>query len=325
MTLQLLSFLVFLALQIVFLPLAVVGVVLVAYKQMVISKRLGVSQTGIEVLNGRWTMHVFDMRSDDATVHLAQVLPNTSTFGLWLCLLPLWIKYKISGTYFGYPRIADEGAERVADLVTARTLYFDRIIGRVIGDVEQFVLLGAGYDTRAYGELERDGLAIFELDQSPTQQLKIASLERADIDAAHVCFVQVDFSQEQAFEKLKAAGYDPRKKTLFLWEGVTLYLAEKDVRKTMRDIRDNAAEGSVVVADFYSEQFVKMGKKGSLGGKALDYTGEGLGFGLNFADGFEETLRNFLQSENMEPGATFFMGRTRKKGPFMVVAEFSVQ
>jgi hypothetical protein len=122
MTLQLLSFLAFLALQVVFFPMAVVGVVLIAYKQMVISKRLGVSQTGIEVLNGRWTMHIFEMRSDDATVHLAQVLPNTSTFGLWLCLVPLWVKYKISGTYFGYPRIADEGAERVADLVIARTL-----------------------------------------------------------------------------------------------------------------------------------------------------------------------------------------------------------
>ncbi len=325
MTLRLLSFLVFLVFQVVFLPLAVVGVALVAYKQMVVSKRLGVSQTGIEVLNGRWMMHVFDIRRDDATSQLAQALPNTSIFGLWLVLFPVWVKYKISGNYFGYPRIPDEGAELVSDLVPARTLYFDRIIGRVIGDMEQFVLLGAGYDTRAYGESKREDLAVFELDQPPTQRLKTASLEKAGIDAARVRFVQADFSEEQAFEKLKSVGYDPRAKTLFLWEGVTLYLAETDVRKTMRDIRENAAEGSVVVADFYSEQFVKMGKKGSLGGKALDYTGEGFGFGLDFADGFEETLRNFIQSENMEPGETFFMGRTRKKGPFMVVAEFSVQ
>ena len=61
-----LSFLVFVLLQIVFLPLALVGVLLVAYKQMVVSKRLGVSQTAIEVLNGRWTMHVFDIRNDRA-------------------------------------------------------------------------------------------------------------------------------------------------------------------------------------------------------------------------------------------------------------------
>ena len=44
------SLLVFVPLQIVFLPLTVLGTILVAYKQMVVSKRLGVSQTGIEIL-----------------------------------------------------------------------------------------------------------------------------------------------------------------------------------------------------------------------------------------------------------------------------------
>jgi hypothetical protein len=98
------SFPVFVLLQIAFLPLALVGVLLVAYKQMVVSKRLGVSQTAIEVLNGRWTMHVFDIRRDQAAAQLAGIVPNTSTFGLWLVLFPLWVKHKMSGTYFGYPR-----------------------------------------------------------------------------------------------------------------------------------------------------------------------------------------------------------------------------
>jgi len=324
MILRILSFLVFLILQVLFFPLAVVGVMLVTYRQMVLSKRLGVSQTGIEVLNGRWTLHVFGMRRDDATARLARVLPNTSTLGLWLCLLPLWAKYKISGTYFGYPRIPDEGAELVSDLVTARTIYFDRIIGRVIGEVEQFVLLGAGYDTRGFGEYARAGLAIFELDQPATQRLKVAGLAKAGIDAAGVRFVPADFSQGQVFQNLKEAGYDPKKKTLFLWEGVTLYLEESDVRKTLRDIRENSAEGSVVVADFYSESFVELGKKHAAGRKALEYTGEGFGFGLDFAGGFEETLRDFLESEQMMPGETCFLGRTRKKGPFAVVVGFTV-
>lgn len=47
--------------SIAFLPLAIVGFVVVAYKQMVVSKRLGVSQTMVEVLNARWTMHVFEL------------------------------------------------------------------------------------------------------------------------------------------------------------------------------------------------------------------------------------------------------------------------
>jgi len=105
---------------------------------------------------------------------------------------------------------------------------------------------------------------------------------------------------------------------------VTLYLEESDVRKTLRDIRENSAEGSVVVADFYSEGFVELGKKNAAGRKALEYTGEGFGFGLDFAGGFEETLRDFLESEQMMPGETCFLGRTRKKGPFAVVVGFTV-
>ena len=67
------------------------------------------------------------------------------------------MKYKISGTFFAYPRVSEEGPESIGDVV-ARTPYFDRIIQRVAGDVEQFIVLGAGYDTRAYGDLKKQGI-----------------------------------------------------------------------------------------------------------------------------------------------------------------------
>jgi len=83
---RLISFLVYIPLQIAFIPLAIVGVVLVAYRQMIVSKKMGISQTAIEVINGRWTMHVFGLRNDVATADLAAKLPNTSIFGLWLVI-----------------------------------------------------------------------------------------------------------------------------------------------------------------------------------------------------------------------------------------------
>ena len=52
---RLISFLVYIPLQIAFIPLAIVGVALVGYRQMIVSKKLGISQTTIEVINGRWT------------------------------------------------------------------------------------------------------------------------------------------------------------------------------------------------------------------------------------------------------------------------------
>ena len=267
-------------------------------------------------------MHVFDMRKDVASARLADAVPNTSTLGLWLVIVPLWVKYKLSGAYFLYPRIPEEGHEDLRDIMIARTFYFDRIMLRVVDDVDQFVVLGAGYDARAYGELKREGLDCFELDQISVQEMKVAALAKAGIDATHVTFVPIDFSRDDVFEKLRAAGYDPTKKTLFLWEGVTLYLAEEDVRRTLRDIRTHAAPGSIVVADLYSERMIRMG--GSLAKKTLEYTDETLGFGLPFETDYEQSLRNFLESEDMRQGETFFMGSTSKKGPFMVVAEIRV-
>lgn len=320
---SLLSMVVFVLLQIAFIPLTIFGVVLVGYKQMAVSKKLGVSQTGIEILNGRWTMDVFDIRKDEATVKLANAIPNTSTFGLWLFLFPFWVKYKLSGTYFLYPRVPAEGDESITDLVAARTLYFDAIIERVVNDVEQFVLLGAGYDTRAYGALRDRGLEFFEVDQNPTQALKIETLEAAGIDASHVTFVEVDFSKDDLFGKLAANGYDSSKKTLFLWEGVTLYLSGEDVRKTIRDVRENSAKGSVIVADIYGERMLKLGTNAA-GKKTLDYTNEGLGFGLSFASDYEGDLKGFLESEGVTQGESHFMGKNSPKGPFVVVTELCV-
>jgi hypothetical protein len=89
--LNFISFLIFIPLHLLFLPLGLVGVFMAAYKQIILSKRLGSSQTAIEVNNGRWTMHVFGIRKDDATEKIASALPNTSTSGLWLVLFPLWV------------------------------------------------------------------------------------------------------------------------------------------------------------------------------------------------------------------------------------------
>ena len=108
---RLISFLVFIHFQIAFIPLAIAGVILVAYRQMIVSKKMGISKTAIEVINGRWTMHVFGLRNDVATANPAAKLTNTSIFALWLVIFPLWVKYKISGELFLYPRTVDSGAK----------------------------------------------------------------------------------------------------------------------------------------------------------------------------------------------------------------------
>lgn len=324
---DILALIIFIILQILFIPLAIIGALLVAYKQLIVSKNLGVSQTAIEIINGRWTMHIFGLRDDHAAAKLASVLPNTSTFGLWLALTPLYVYYRISGSTRWYPVIAEAGKEGIANLVLNRTGYFDSIINKAKDYADQFVILGAGLDTRAYNDLKECGLKIFELDQAANQRHKLKYLQKAGIDTAHVTFVETDFLEESWFSSLVEAGYDPGKRTIFLWEGVTLYLGENSVRNTLRKVKANAAEGSIIAADIYARSFVTgdyaPGLKASL--PILDTTDEQLAFGIDMEDdGYQEALESFVTSEELTLGETYFMGYKTKKGTWMVVAEIKL-
>ena len=79
----------------------------------------------------------------------------------------------------------------------------------------------------------------------------------------------------------------------------------------------------MVLADFYAERSIRIAS-GSLARKFLEYTNEGIDFGLPFATDFEDTLKDFINSEGMKQGESYFLGRSSAKGPFMVVAELCV-
>lgn len=316
-----LSYAVFIPLQIVFLPVAFVGLLLTAYKQIVVSKRLGVSQTAIEIINGRWTMHIFGLRQDDATAALMSVLPNTSKVGLWLVLWPLWVQARIAGQVKLYPRIPTAGDENIADMVAARTVHFDSVIARAIEHVDQFVLMGAGYDTRAYGDLAASGVTVFEVDQAIVQEHKRSMIAAAGIRCENVTFVSVDFSVDNLFSKLAASGFDASRKTLFLWEGVSLYLSAEQVAETLTLVKHSAESGSVLVADLYADRLVRTLGKANLNERVLEMTSETLDFSLPFATNWQQVLADFVTSQSLQQGETHFLGASNKAGPYAVVVE----
>jgi methyltransferase (TIGR00027 family) len=92
----------------------------------------------------------------------------------------------------------------LSDLVIARTFDFDRIIESAIGTIDQFVLMGAGYDTRAYRGENPHQITFFELDQPDVQAHKLQALANANIfcDHAHFVNVNVDYTRDDVFAKL---------------------------------------------------------------------------------------------------------------------------
>lgn len=315
---SILGWIIYVPLQILFIPISIIGGLIAAYKQVWASKKFEVSSTATKVLEGRLHMHWFGLREDQATVQLSKVLPNFSYAAHWILLFPIYLLYKFSEKRF-YPVIVAQGEEGLLNMVPSRTVHFDDLIDGKKDNVEQFVALGAGFDTRSYGQLKDSNLKLFELDQASTQRLKIQSLKRASVDCSAVTFVDADFSKEDWLQRLQDNGYDASLKTLFLWEGVTLYLSETDVRKTLQTLKSNAGPGSVVIADIYGFDFLKMLNKGS---KVLEATNESLGgFGLDFTKDPEQALLQFAESEQTNLGQHFFLGTNSKSGTFMVVTE----
>jgi methyltransferase (TIGR00027 family) len=131
--------------------------------------------------------------------------------------------------------------------VVARTRLLDDAIERALPGVQQALLLGAGYDSRAYRLPGMDAIAVFEVDHPSTQALKrrVLTHKRAQWHA-DVRFVPVVFGQDDPERALRTAGFLLDLPTLVLWEGVTNYLDVEAVNATFRLIARIVATDSPI-------------------------------------------------------------------------------
>jgi methyltransferase (TIGR00027 family) len=112
----------------------------------------------------------------------------------------------------------------------ARTrLIDDWVAAGVAAHCRQIVVLGAGFDSRAWRLPGLSGLSIFEVDHPATAAEKSARIEALGADLSRVVSVALDFDRDRLSDHLAASGFDERKVTTVIWEGVTNYLTEKAV------------------------------------------------------------------------------------------------
>lgn len=112
--------------------------------------------------------------------------------------------------------------------------------------VSQLVVLGAGLDTFAYRNPLADRLKVFEVDHPATQAWKRRRLDEAGIAApGDLVYAPVDFERQALLDGLAAAGFDPARRTFFLWLGVVPYLTAEAVRATLQTIGGLPGGGEV--------------------------------------------------------------------------------
>ena len=143
----------------------------------------------------------------------------------------------------------------------ARTQFIDSVFEKALqNDFEQIVILGAGYDSRAYrfNFNEAKSTKIFEIDIATTQSEKLKTLEKAQIAVpANLKFVAVNFIKDDLKQKLIESGFKKGTKTLVIWEGVTMYLDQNSFEKTLTDVKGICGEGSELVFDYFYKDMVE--------------------------------------------------------------------
>lgn len=85
------AFLVYLAVHVVWLPVTLVGQLLLFVYQVCVSHDLKCSQMAVLILNWRWIMDIFELRRDETAALLATSLPNNSPLGLRLLIFPDYV------------------------------------------------------------------------------------------------------------------------------------------------------------------------------------------------------------------------------------------
>jgi methyltransferase (TIGR00027 family) len=221
-------------------------------------------------------------------IAIARLLESEKPAGERICYDPFARKL-ISPVFYWIGRLFADYEERkgpgVIGFLVARCRYIDDTLKECLqAGLEQLVILGAGLDSRAYRfEALKQGVKIFEVDHPATQAVKVKKIMALFGELpSHVNYVPIDFNEE-SLQKLFDFGYERKLKTIFIWEGVVMYLSPQAADQTLAFIRQNSASGSSVIFDYiYSSALTASHKRREVIKMQVSgrFTGEGLNFTL---------------------------------------------
>lgn len=163
----------------------------------------------------------------------------------------------------------------LANAIRARIRYFDDIVRDAPGKgFSQIVILGAGYDTRAFRiDTLKGGTKIFEIDRSDTQVRKTGIITKVFGRLPDgVAFLPLDMARDRCWEPLQDSGWDPGQKTLFLLEGLVMYLPRPAVLDLLAGIAAHAGAGSAVLFDFMPQSLADGSSEAEGGQNIREWT-----------------------------------------------------
>ena len=313
----------YIPIQIIFIPFAIIGLIDAIYKEIGNTKKLGVSFSAVQALQYRWIMHYFNTRLDPLSVAFIKKFPCESHFGLWSTFGALIISQRLFGFTTKFGKVDEPGEETIFSTPGRRVLMFDRIMEEYVNEMEQIVIPGAGFDLIALQFTKGKEVKVFELDQVKTLDVKIETLKKAGIKHDWITYIPVDYSNESWVDKLLTAGFDKTKKTLFLWESVSLFLEVDIVKETLRKMADLCVDGSIIAQDFYSKAFIlgETSKTARRASRMIEKMGEPWKFGIDMSNDPKAAIESFLKEYGLKITEINQFGEKLDIEPFYCIVE----
>jgi len=151
-----------------------------------------------------------------------------------------------SGTTLAH-RLLGLGTLGLSYNVALRSRAIDEVIQSALSrGIQQVVILGAGLDARAWRLACLATATVYEIDHPATQAYKRACMHGESPLSQALHYVSVDFEKDDLTAALTRSGFDSAAPSVWLWEGVTMYLSQAAIDETLAHVRQASAPRSLI-------------------------------------------------------------------------------
>jgi methyltransferase (TIGR00027 family) len=193
---------------------------------------------------------------------LGDNIPGCGLFTHLLCLLERWNFYLTGRLYQDQISQLSVTMMGVLDYIQLRTCWLDDCVDSFVrihyGEKINVVFLGAGFDTRCYrmsSLIDNYKVYKYEVDTVGTQTVKLRKMAQAGIACGKTVYVSCNFEKEDWLSRLLDHGFDASLPSLFVWEGVTMYLDRDVVKGTLRKVAQ-CGPGSCIAFDYLDSRHI---------------------------------------------------------------------
>lgn len=159
----------------------------------------------------------------------------------------------------GLPQLGparDDGSSVLWDMFNAyfaagRTPFFgDQVRAGIAQGADQVVILAGGMDARAARLTLPETVRVFEVDTAPVLEFKAAVLAAAGIDVERRVPVTADLREDWP-SALVSAGFSPQRPTVWIIEGLLMYLDAQACDRLLTTLRETSGSGSRVAVEYF--------------------------------------------------------------------------